>query len=61
MIFIMGAWFYDVVIGLFPDTYEPPTKWLSPAHAKQPTILQKPGALSSFLISHKVYPARDAP
>jgi hypothetical protein len=53
--FFMGAWFYCVVVdGLVSNRYETPTRWLGPAHAAQPTILQKPGALSSFLISHKV-------
>jgi hypothetical protein len=55
MIFFMGVWFYGAVVnGSVTNMDEPPTRWLGPAHAEQPTILQKPGALSSFPISHKV-------
>ena len=51
----MGAWFYrNVVNGLTAKVDEPPTRWLGPAHAEQPTMIQKPGTRSSFLMSHKV-------
>jgi len=42
-----------VANGLVSNTYEPPIRWLRPAHAEQPTILQKPGH-SSFLLDHNV-------
>src|SRR6266567_2423674 len=61
MVFFMGVWFYGTVVnGLLANRYEPPTRWLGPAHAEQPTILQKPGTRSSFLMSHKVSSRRRA-
>ena len=53
--FFMAWLFYVVVNGLVSSRDEPPARWLGPARAEQPTILQKPGALSRFLISHKVW------
>jgi hypothetical protein len=44
------AWFYSVVNGFVPNRYGHPTRWLGHAHAAQPTIIQRPGTRSSFLI-----------